>query len=1265
MKLDGTDVQWFVFETRIRKIIKELLEPTVRKQKDQKMNIDQFHMSLDMQKRKLDEHDFVIQKMQKRTASFEDFQKKIHELDTERKILESKLSLEISNVRALNGAQGEKIRLCSSDIEQFEKQTTIIQDEVRRYQESLIDYKEKINKTVTSIHQDMATTVNAMKIKVEAASGLESHFTTQVKHLTEELKKIDLSYEQEKLQNMKIIQRFIKKVNKIKSQSFESSNLVKEFDALLKTQDRKMAMNNNLTSTVHNFIEKTDKYLALFLPVQILNQIAEAMHSTLEGRPFNRLIMYEQNKYSELENFINNNDMTQFSKEQYKIPILPDFVDDNQYIQTPYQKGNGENKNQQDAHSKDESQLKVDTLSDRISNDNNNYKSKYPKSYIQDHDERLIVERHNQLRNLNAREKSKLKPDTFTEISGRHKKGDDTISDGENTHKYHKSLYNQKSRLEHQINKQTSVKVGEYLNQHFSETAQATRVKIAKKLTHKVQIRANQPESQYSYIESEKIKSNTNNTNNQEELKPGMTIPQLSSNQSRQSGIQIVDQSSQNTNLQQQQLLPPPNQQSRITLSKILSDTNLSTHQHNQESQQNQSQLQEHSRTPSITAINPNGRRTTLQLNDMGDKNQEHLLPSFKKHNESQMKSNIEDQQIQEEMSSESSKSAKSKSSVNQQDKGEGDDNDKTSLNKEDVITETQSPQPNREGQQVTYPKNSILGSQEQIIMREFDVHTLLANQDFVAKLKELFQPMIDDSLEEVAEQIDQNMDFLEQKFTVFNKAIEMQSNSFEEQLDIKEKDIYQIMDDLKIQIESEVKRRARAHNDFMLDNRKALTQVKDNQQNIEIMKNQIRIQTEILGCLIESLIIESQLDIQDEHDKEQIALYGKNNEDSNKSLNNLGSKVDAATSPDITQRFALDQNCLSCTNQPQLIHRALKLACLRYQPSDIKYKNVVLTRKALIKLNSQLISNAQIKLLNEDMTLSDYYSKSIEHIIMQNNQQNSLLRLQKNQKHTRNIAQTTTQISKDPYSQMGIKFNYKSNYNNNSTLDNFNTSIGMDDIFNASKVSYNRSHIDAMTNGIINDQDSTLINSHKRLSKNILIPLSNQIATRNLHKDPYDMQFVRFQTAVGKNRDHSNFHMGISQMNQSFHSSSRMMDEKDAKQKSSNNRANTSMGVMKTEYAGFFSQNDPLSKRRKLILDQRNQQTGRQIMQNQKLNSIAMQRTPEKKNQSSHNQSMDQIIVEGRNKLQELHSQQMRPLIQRDQKHVRTKKSGDQIFQN
>ncbi len=73
----------------------------------------------DLQKKKLDEHDFHIQKLQKRTANYEDFMKRINEIDTERKILESKFGQEISTIRNHQELMREKVRVVTQDVEQF------------------------------------------------------------------------------------------------------------------------------------------------------------------------------------------------------------------------------------------------------------------------------------------------------------------------------------------------------------------------------------------------------------------------------------------------------------------------------------------------------------------------------------------------------------------------------------------------------------------------------------------------------------------------------------------------------------------------------------------------------------------------------------------------------------------------------------------------------------------------------------------------------------------------------------------------------------------------------------------------------------------------------------------------------------------------------------------------------------------------------------------------------------------------------------------
>ncbi len=59
-----------------------------------------------------------------------------------------------------------------------------------------------------------------------------------------------------------------------------------------------------------------------------MNQVSEAMHASIEGKSFNKLIFYEQAKYQEFESLISQNDLSKFSKDTYKIPVIPDFVEE-------------------------------------------------------------------------------------------------------------------------------------------------------------------------------------------------------------------------------------------------------------------------------------------------------------------------------------------------------------------------------------------------------------------------------------------------------------------------------------------------------------------------------------------------------------------------------------------------------------------------------------------------------------------------------------------------------------------------------------------------------------------------------------------------------------------------------------------------------------------------------------------------------------------------------------------------------------------------
>eukprot|EP00347_Sterkiella_histriomuscorum_P011869 403370792 len=1223
----------------------------INRQKDQKIALDQLTINHDYNKKKIDEHDFQIQKIQKRTASFEELQKKIHEIDTERKILESKLSQEISNIRNHTDLLREKIRVSSQDIEQFDKQTGVIQDEVRRYQEALIDYKEKLNKTVTGIHQDLTVSLNGMKIKVDAISGIELHFTAHVKHLEDELKKIDLNYEQEKLHNSRTIQRFIKKVNKVKNFTATSATQIKEFENLIKTYEKKITVNSQVSTLLQNYMQSTDKYLGLFLPVQIMNQVSEAMHASIEGKPYNKLIFYEQAKYQELESLINQNDLSKFSKDTYKIPVIPDFVEELQNLgqqvyrqpelqmQTIKSGGHDINSNNQgksfvDQNSKESHANKDDNFSDHMSQ--NKYQTRYPKSQIQDYEEQSIADRKGSANRNNRRvsyynDKYGVKPDNYTEVPA-NKMPNDTISEGEKTQSNF-SLYNQKFRLDQPKNN-TAAKVGQFLNQHLSD-APSTRMRISRKPKVQAKSVVSQQAHQQEETPGESEARTSRNVDRQQIQQINNDLPKSSVSHSKVSSIKIEDQNDSNLKIQKQdsQYLQPP--QINLVYQQEKESTPTSNLLH-----KNESLISSGTQTAKANQnIQDFSNRASIQINSQ-------LIP---RKSILQLSNDQENQQlIQEEQSSNSSNSSSPKRkrksiqrlkedsqqvqmppslhSISNIDSNQGQAYGNTSIiqTRNSVVTNQTfdyNSQRNIDSNSAQ-PTAPQINSNIQSYRAAPDLGQILSDEDFINRLKELFQPMIDDSIQEIAEQIDQNMDFLEQKFKVFNRAIEMQATSFEEQLDIKEKDIYQAIEDFRVSLESELKRRARSNNDMMIENR-------------------------------------------------AIALYGRENDDlHNKSVSNKNQKADAATSPEHTQKIILDQNCVSCSGQHQQLVKALKLACLHYKSSEVNYKQIQMPRKSLINLNKQMIQESHQKLQQQELTLKMIGDQNIDEVLRTTN---PFQRYTKNSKLNRDDA-TPSSISKDNQSLMGLKFSVQNTakHTQGQTKD-FNQIDTQ--YLNLGGRQHNISHLEAMTSGIINDQDLSLISVTKHSKNFTKLPGTAATGqTRNITRDPYDMMSVRFQTAAGQYRDQHNF-SGLLP-NQSFNSSSRINhDEVRAHQiqtanpdqshrnniyssqsgstnyaQNNNLLTNTqtngfgtgakivvNQGLMKTEYSGFFNtQSENMMKRRKTILEQRNISTGRQILQNQKLHSINFQKTPDKsqKGFNLHNQSMDQIIVEGRNKL-------------------------------
>jgi hypothetical protein len=74
------DFNWFDFETRIRKVISELLQPTIKRSKEDKETISEVKTVVTDCKQEVEEMKYTIDKIKKKNKQFDQIFKKISEL---------------------------------------------------------------------------------------------------------------------------------------------------------------------------------------------------------------------------------------------------------------------------------------------------------------------------------------------------------------------------------------------------------------------------------------------------------------------------------------------------------------------------------------------------------------------------------------------------------------------------------------------------------------------------------------------------------------------------------------------------------------------------------------------------------------------------------------------------------------------------------------------------------------------------------------------------------------------------------------------------------------------------------------------------------------------------------------------------------------------------------------------------------------------------------------------------------------------------------
>ena len=107
------------------------------------------------------------------------------------------------------------------------------------------------------------------------------------------------------------------------------------------------------------------------------------------------------------------------------------------------------------------------------------------------------------------------------------------------------------------------------------------------------------------------------------------------------------------------------------------------------------------------------------------------------------------------------------------------------------------------------------------------------------------------------------------------------------------------------------------------------------------------------MAALIEILQITQSLDEQDDVDRKNVQLLGKNELPS---ITPRHVHINNSFNQNQHSPILLDQKCLSCSQQVPLVLQAFKMACLAYLPGQVKFGSKKYSRNYMLGARGKLI---------------------------------------------------------------------------------------------------------------------------------------------------------------------------------------------------------------------------------------------------------------------------------------------------------------------
>jgi type III secretory pathway component EscV len=121
-----------------------------------------------------------------------------------------------------------------------------------------------------------------------------NRFMTQVNHLIDELKRVDLQYELEKAENRNTLEDMRGQLDVMKSTVQRGVSSGRDVETRVRLQDERVREMREILDSLGKWSKDTDRYIAVYEPIRTMNMVSDALTKSLEGSMLNKAIKYHE-----------------------------------------------------------------------------------------------------------------------------------------------------------------------------------------------------------------------------------------------------------------------------------------------------------------------------------------------------------------------------------------------------------------------------------------------------------------------------------------------------------------------------------------------------------------------------------------------------------------------------------------------------------------------------------------------------------------------------------------------------------------------------------------------------------------------------------------------------------------------------------------------------------------------------------------------------------------------------------------------------------